>query len=83
MELSVFDPIPSGVESKWGFFDGSFIHAVVQLDENAEACLRHDGMGRGGRNMITGNFNTHISEASGGQEFFDRKMRKLNDLGTI
>jgi hypothetical protein len=40
-------------------------------------------MGRTGKYIEMGKIGLHLSEAFRGQEFFDREMRILNDLGPI
>ena len=64
-------------------FGLSFCPRLIKLEENAEACLRHDSMGRTRKNMITGKIVSHCSEAFGGQKLLDGDVRKLNDPGPI
>jgi hypothetical protein len=71
------------------FGEGEFCQAVLgdgfgEVQQNAQTGLRRESVSMGHRDMETAGYIVlRFSKAGRGQEFFHRKVRELNNLGTI
>src|ERR1700733_10177712 len=72
-------PVLSSISSQWEALDADKVNAIVQLEEDAKACLCKNRMRSFESNVITRDISDGFRKPVCRQKFLDGKMRELTD----
>jgi hypothetical protein len=73
----MIDPVSGGIRSERNATYGISVDFVIELEEDDEASVCKESMGRFGENVVERKTFFGICESLRCQEFLDRKMREL------